>query len=207
MKLYEFGPTRSLRVRWALEEMGVPFESVVVNLANGEHHRPEFLRVNPAAKIPVLVDGPHVLNESAAIVLYLAEKYPDRGMLPADGAERGQAYRWLFFTVTELEQPLWRITRNTRLYSDAERVPGDVPIASREFKEMAAVLDEHMRGREYVAGSRVSVVDFVLAWTLDWANEHELLGECPALLAYMERMYARPHAPPRIAEAFARLAS
>ncbi len=207
MKLYEFGPTRSLRVRWTLQEMGVPFESVVVNLAKGEHHAPAFLEVNPAARIPVLVDGPHVLNESAAIVLYLADKYPDRGMLPADLAGRGQAYRWLFFTVTELEQPLWRITRNTRLYPEGERLPGDVAVASRELREMAAVLEEHMRGREYVAGARVSVVDFVLAWTLDWANEYELLGACPTLLAYMNRMYARPHAPPRIAEEFARLAS
>lgn len=207
MKLYEFGPTRSLRVRWTLQEMNVAFESVVVNLMNGEHHGPEFLKVNPAAKIPVLVDGPHVLNESAAIALYLADKYPERGMLPDDVTGRGQAYRWLFFTVTELEQPLWRITRNTRLYPEAERVPADVAIASREFEEMAAVLEDHMRGRDYVVGSRVSVVDFVLAWTLDWANEHELLGECPALLAYLDRMYARPHAPPRIAEAFARLAS
>jgi glutathione S-transferase len=207
MRLYEFGPTRSIRVRWTLQEMGVPFEPVVVNLRQGEHRRPEFLALNPAGRVPVLVDGDRVLTESAAIVLYLAEKFPERGLLPSDLVERGQCHRWLLFTVTELEQPLWRIARHTRLYAEADRLPADVAIARREFEEMAAVLERHMQGPEFVAGDRVSVADFVLAWTLDWAHETELLGACPELRAYLDRMYARPHAPLRIAEAFARLAS
>ena len=56
MKLYEFAPTRSIRVRWTLQELGVDFESVTVDLLAGEHRRPEFLEINPAGKIPVLVD-------------------------------------------------------------------------------------------------------------------------------------------------------
>ena len=84
MKLYEFGPTRSIRVRWTLQELGADFEPIRVNLAAGEQGRPEFLKINPAGKIPVLVDGDLVLTESVAIVLYLAEKYSDRGLLPRD---------------------------------------------------------------------------------------------------------------------------
>lgn len=207
MKLYEFGPTRSLRARWTLQELGVPFESVVVNLLKGDHQRPDFLAINPAAKIPVLVDGDQVINESVAIVLYLAEKYPDRQFIPTDLAERGQFYRWLLFVTTELEQPLWRIARHTRLYPEAQRLPADVAIASREFKEMAAVLEKYMQGREFVAGKRVTVADFVTAYTLDWGNEAKLLDDCPRLLAYMEGMYARPKAPMRIAAAFASIAA
>lgn len=205
MKLYEFGPTRSLRARWTLQELGVDFQPIVVNLLQGEHQSPQFLAINPAGKIPVLVDGDRVINESVAIVLYLADKYPDRKLMPTDLAERGELYRWLLFTTTELEQPLWRIARNTRLYPAEEQQPSDVAIASREFKEMAAVLERHMQGREFVAGTRVSVADFILAYTLDWGNEAGLLGECPTLLAYMERMYQRPKAVTRIAAAFASL--
>ena len=207
MRLYEFGPTRSLRARWTLQELGVSFESVTVNLLRGEHQRPEFLAINPAHKIPVLVDGDRVVTESVAIVLYLAEKYPDRGLIPTTLEERGEFHRWLLFAVTELEQPLWRIARHTRLYPEDQRLPGDVTIASREFKEMAAILERHMAGREYVVGDRVSVADFVTAYTLDWANEAKLLDECPRLRAYMERMYARPRAPMRIAAAFASIAA
>ena len=68
---------------------------------------------------------------------------------------------------------------------------------------MAAVLEEHMQGRQFVVGDSVTVADFVLAYTLDWGNEDKLLDDCPQLLAYMKRMYARPKAPARIAEAFA----
>src|SRR5262245_27263054 len=80
MKLYGFGPTRSLRALWCLRELGADFEFVPVNLLAGEHGRPEFLALNPAGKLPVLVDGDSVITESAAIVLYLAEKYPDKGL-------------------------------------------------------------------------------------------------------------------------------
>jgi glutathione S-transferase len=57
MKLFEFAPTRSIRVRWTLQELGVEFESVRVNMLAGEHRRPAFLRINPAGKLPLLVDG------------------------------------------------------------------------------------------------------------------------------------------------------
>jgi glutathione S-transferase len=207
MKLYEFGPTRSIRVRWTLQELGADFEPIRVNLLAGEHRRPEFLKINPAGKIPVLVDGDLVLTESVAIVLYLAEKYSNKGLLPTGLNERAQVNRWLLFAATELEQPLWRISRHTALYPEEQRLPGDVILASGEFKDMASVLEKHMQGREFVAGDNVSVADFVMAYTLDWGNEVKLLDGCPQLLAYMKRMYARPHAPPRIAEAFAAISS
>jgi glutathione S-transferase len=203
MKLYEFAPTRSIRVRWTLQELGVDYESVTVNLLAGEHRSPEFLEINPAGKLPVLVDGDLVLTESVAIVLYLAEKYSSQGLMPAGLKDRAQLNRWLLFAATELEQPLWRISRHTMLYPEDRRLPEDVILAGEDFKAMASVLEAHMHGKQFVLGDRVTVADFVTAYTLDWANEDQLLDGFPTLLAYMNRMYARPHAPPRIAEAFA----
>jgi glutathione S-transferase len=207
IKLYEFGPTRSIRVRWTLQELGADFESIRVNLLAGEHRHPEFLKINPAGKIPVLVDGDLLLTESVAIVLYLAEKYSDKGLLPAELNERAAVNRWLLFATTELEQPLWRIARHTALYPEERRLPSDVILASDEFKDMASVLEKHMQGRQFVAADSVSVADFVTAYTLDWGNEYKLLEGCPQLRTYMKRMYARPNAPPRIAEAFAAISS
>jgi glutathione S-transferase len=203
MRLYEFGPTRALRVRWTLQELGVDFEAVTVNMLAGENSSPEFLRLNPAAKLPVLVDGNQVLTESAAIVLYLAEKYPEANLLPTELAERAQAYRWLLFTVTELEQPLWRMARNEFLYPEEQRLPQDIQRAREDFRPMVEVLDRHMQGRTYVAGNSATVTDFVLAYTLDWANEVELLSDFPRLRQYMENMYRRPKATMRIAAASA----
>ena len=201
MKLYEFGPTRSIRVRWTLQELGVDFESISLNLPAGEHRSPEFLKLNPAGKIPVLVDGDLVLTESVAIVKYLAEKYPDRGLLPTTLKDRAEVDRWLLFTATELEQPLWRISRHTFLYPVNERIPAEVTLAGREFKEMAAIAEHHLQHMQFVVGDRVTVADFVLAYTLDWGNEVGLLGDFPNLRGYIERMYSRPRAAPRISAA------
>ena len=203
MKLFEFAPTRSIRARWTLQELNVEFEAVTVNLIAGEHRSPAFLKINPAGKLPALVDGDMVLTESIAIVLYLAEKYPDRGLIPTDLQERAQLMRWLLFTTTELEQPLWRISRHTAIYPEDKRLPADVALARDDFAAMVKVAEEHMRGREFIVGDTVTVADFVLAYTLDWAQVVNLLNGLPCLESYVEQMYARPRAPMRIREAFA----
>jgi len=207
MRLYEFAPTRSIRARWVLQELGEEFEAVTVNLVAGDHRRPQFLKINPAGRVPVLVDGDLVITESVAIVLYLAERDPQRRFLPRDIALLSQVYRWLMFAATELEQPLWRIARHTALYPEDMRLPAELPLARQDFAEMAAVLERHMKDRQFVVGDGATVADFVMAYTLDWANEARLLGEFPNLTAYLERMYARPNAPPRIAQALASIAA
>jgi glutathione S-transferase len=203
MKLYGFPPTRSLRVLWMLGELGIECELVNVNLVAGENRRPEFLALNPAGKLPVLVDGDFVLTESVAIVLYLAEKHADKRLIPTELEARAQVNQWLLFTATELEQPLWRIARHTAIYPEEKRLPAEVPIARQDFQDMAAVMERHMKGRQFLVGESVTVADFVVAYTLDWANEVHLLDASPALRRYMEEMYARPKAAPRIAVALA----
>jgi glutathione S-transferase len=203
LKLYEFPPTRSIRVRWTLQEMQLDFDSILVNLPAREHHASEFLKINPAGKVPVLVDGELVLIESVAIVLYLADKFPDKGFTPTSLEDRGLMAQWLLFAATELEQPLWRIARHTRLYPEARRLAAEIPLARDDFRDMAKVMNAHLEDRRFVVGDTVCVADFVLAYTLDWANELDLLETFPRLREYLEAMYARPHAAPRIARAMA----
>ncbi|AOK08556.1 glutathione S-transferase family protein [Burkholderia sp. AU19243] len=201
MKLYGFAGTRSQRALWGLRELDADFEFVSVNLLAGEHKRPEFLQINPAGKVPVLVDGDLVIPESAAIVLYLADKYPEKALLPTDPALRAHAYRWVMFAVTELEQPLWRITRHTFLYPPEKRLPADIELAREDFNAMAGILDRHLEGREFIVGDTLTVADCVTAYLIDWASECQLLDGFPQLRAYLARLYARPKAPQRIADA------
>lgn len=201
IKLYGVGPARSVRVAWVLKELDVAHEFVSVKLSEGEHMKPEFLRLNPAHKIPVLVDGDQVITESAAIVLYLAEKYPGKGLIPADINARAQMYRWLMFAATELEQPLWRIARHTFLYPEDKRLPADIALAQGDFRDMAKVFEQHMSGHQYVVGDSFTVADCVTAWTIDWAYEMKLLDGLRNLQSYLERAYARPSAPLRMAAA------
>jgi glutathione S-transferase len=176
-----------------------------VDPTKNEQRGPELLALNPAGKVPVLVDGDFVLTESVAIVLYLAEKYPQKGFLPADLRARAQVNRWLLFTVTELEQPVWRIARHTHQYPVEKRLAAEIPLARQDFLDMATVMEKHLETRPVLVGENVTVADFVAAYTLDMASLVGLLETLPNLRAYMERMYARPKAPQRIAQAFASL--
>lgn len=203
IKLYGTPPTRALRVMWLLNELGLDYEMLPVSILQGENRQPDFLALNPAAKVPVLVDGSLVLTESAAIQLYLAEKHPEAGFIPEVLEDRTQMYRWIFFLMSEIEQPLWRIARHTFIYPEKKRLPQDIVLAKQDCLDMVAVLERHMQGREFMVGDRVSVADFNAAYTLDWANEERLLKDAPSLKAYLKAMYARPKAPPTIAEALA----
>lgn len=205
MKLYGTPPTRALRVIWLLNELGLEYEMIPVDLMKGEHRKQDFLTLNPTAKVPVLVDGSLVVTESAAIQLYLADRYPQAGLIPETVEDRAQMYRWIFFLVTEIEQPLWRIARHTFVYPEEKRIPEDVDLAREECVEMIAVLERHMEGREFMVADWLSVADFNAAYILDWASEEKMLDDAPRLREYLKSMYARPTAPPTIAEAFAAL--
>jgi len=203
MKLYGAPPTRALRVIWLLNELGLEYEMLPVDILKGETRKQDFRALNPAAKVPVLVDGSLVLTESAAIQLYLADKNPQAGFIPDAVEDRAQMYRWIFFLVTEIEQPLWRIARHTVIYPEEKRLPQDIDLARQEGKEMVAVLERHMEKREFMVADRLSVADFNAAYTLDWANEEKMLDGAPRSRDYVKSMYARATAPPTIAAALA----
>ena len=81
----------------------------------------------------------------------------------------------------------------------------EASLAKRDGRRMIAVLEQHMRGRDFIVGDQATVADFNAAFTLDWANEEDLLDDAPALRAWLEAMYARARAPVTIAEAMAEL--
>ncbi|PKP87834.1 MAG: glutathione S-transferase [Alphaproteobacteria bacterium HGW-Alphaproteobacteria-17] len=209
IKLYGTPPTRALRAIWLLNELDLPHEVVPVDLSTGEQLTPEFLALNPAAKLPVLVDGDMVISESAAIQLYLADKYGDRfpggGLIPATAEDRGRMYHWLFFLMTEIEAPLWRIALHNFIYEAGDQSATEPELAKRDALRMIVVLEQHMQGRDYLVGNAPTVADFNAAFTLDWAREEALLDDAPALRTYLDALYARPRAPVTIAEGFAAL--
>jgi glutathione S-transferase len=205
VKLYGIPPTRALRPIWLLNELGLQCEILPVDLFAGEHRGAEFRAVIPFGKVPVLVDDDLRIAESAAISLYLAERYGGGRFIPSDVRKRAEMYQWIFFLVTEIEQPLWRDALHSMIYPKEERRPEEIVLARRDCREMLEPLEAHMSGREWFVGSEPSVADFIGAFTLDWADEQDLLDDRPALKAFVQRMYARETAPPTIKEGFASL--
>lgn len=196
LTLYEYGPTRSLKVRWLLAELGLPFEAVEVDLRRGEHKAPAFLALNPFGRLPALKTPHGVLAESGAILTWLADQHPHAGWIPAPGTwARALHDQWLFFCASDLEQPLARVTRHSVLYPEERRIPAEVEQAKEDFKALAAPVEDHLQGREFLVGERATVADLSMAFALHWASQLRLLDEFPRLQTYLEVMKARPSLP------------
>ena len=102
LTFYHNPMSRAAIVRWMLEEVGAPYETVLMNY-EGAMKTPEYLAINPMGKIPAIRHGDIVVTECAAICAYLAEAFPEAGLAPRDDAERGPYYRWLFFAAGPVE--------------------------------------------------------------------------------------------------------
>lgn len=195
--LYGSGPSRWVRPYWTLQELGLPFEAKKVSVTKGENRAPEFLAINPFGKLPALTDGDFTLFESAAICTYLADKHPEKGLIPAAGTrERAVHDQWVSFAISELEQPLWRITRHSFAYPEAKRSVADIELAREDFHRTASTFEPLVK--EHMVGDRFSVADIMVVYALQWANLFQLMGEHPGLVAYMERHAARPAFPTQL---------
>ncbi len=195
MKLYFFPQTRATRPRWILEELGIPYELEKVDVTKGEQRLPTYMKVHPLGVVPALDDDGFTMFESAAIVMHLADKFPDKGLAPAAGSkERAEYYQWILFAMTELENPLIDILQHTRFLPEAERQPAAIEKASKRFKTVATALQERMQNREYLVGDRFSAADVVVGGVLVLGNALGQLGDHPALQAYLKRLMERPAA-------------
>ena len=192
LKLYGCANSRSLRAAWALEEAGADYEYVPVDLFKGEGRTPQFLALNPAGKVPVLVDGNLTLTESAAIVAHVGDRFPASGLLPPATAARADCLRWMFFATTELEQPLWTIAKHRFALPRDKRVAGMDETARWEFAIAAKILDGALGQGEFICGDNFTGADILLGHTLAWARSAKVALESPALTAYLEQLYARP---------------
>lgn len=192
IQIYGFPNTRTTRATWALEEAGADYTFIPVNLAQGEHKSPAFLEINPGGKVPALRDGDLVLTESAAICTYIGEKFPASRLVPTQIIERACYFQWCFFTMSELETPLWTMAKHARLLPEERRVPAVAETCIWEFQRAAKVLAQHMEGREYAVCNEFSAADILLGGTLNWARKQGLSFESAALESYADRLSARP---------------
>jgi glutathione S-transferase len=193
MRIYGFSGTRSSRVLWALEEAGADYTYVQVDLLKGEARRPQFLEINPGGKVPALVDGNLILTESAAICIYIADKYPKTNLAPVHGSvDRARFHQWCFFAMSELEQPLWTLSKHTFALPESRRVPAIMDTSIWEFERAAKVFAAGLGEREFIVGDSFTVADILLANTLAWARARNVEIKDAVLNAYADRMLARP---------------
>lgn len=181
------GNTRDLRVLWALEEMGLPYEIVGLDHPKGELDTAEFRAKNPFGQLPVIDDDGVVVTESGAILLYLARK--SGRLMPRDLAGEAQVLRWSVAALNSIEVPVlaaWFVDlcggQGTRP-SDALKQWGALRLGQ---------LDGWLADREFVATDEFTVADILMTHVLGGGTDRALVAACPHVVAYRQRCLDRP---------------
>ena len=194
LKFYYSGAPNPMKVALFLEETGLPYEAIPVDTRKGDQHEPGYLKINPNAKVPAIVDGDAIVFDSNAILLYLAEKI--KKFLPQNTPkERGELLSWLFFVASGLG-PFAGQSVHFRNYAP-EKIPYAINRYVYEGQRHFGILDARLAERKYMLGNSYSIVDMAV-W--GWARlVPTVLGEAawpkfPHLKRLVDEISARPAA-------------
>jgi glutathione S-transferase len=177
--------SRGQIARWMLEEVGQPYEQVLLDFGT-TMKAPDYLAVNPMGKVPAIKHGDTVVTEVAAICAYLADAFPEAGLAP-EPRHRADYYRWLFFAAGPLESAV------TNKSLGFELAPGKSMMAGYgSFEAAMDGLEAAVAGKRYVAGDRFSAADVYVGSQIGWGLMFGLIEKRPAFEAYWDGLKDRP---------------
>ena len=186
MKLYFNPQSRAVIARWMLDECGADYQIVPIDLALGENKRADYLKINPAGKLPALVDGDARVFENAAICLYLADRFPEANLAPKIGDPRRG--RYLALTVYSTSQLDPAIVDNV-LGVKAERQRGWT-----DFETCKTVVERELGAGPYLLGEQFTAADVMIGSIFIWQRMMGKTSGRKAIDAYVDRLLARPKA-------------
>lgn len=181
--------SRGRIVRWMLEEVGQPYETVLLDYGT-TMKAPEYLAINPMGKVPALKHGSVVVTEGAAICAYLADAFPAAGLAPPPGDRlRGPYYRWLFFGAGPVESM-------SSMRALGVQVPPEkkIMVGFGSQEDVRSVLEQAVSQGEYLLGDRFSAADVYLGSQIAWGMQFGTFDKSPAFTAYAGRLMKRPAA-------------
>lgn len=183
--LYHHPFSRAAGTLWFLEEVGVPYELAYVDIMKGAQKEGEVGKCNRMGKLPTLVDGETVVTESAAIGLYLADRYGYGKLAPkVDDPSRGTYLRWSLFSPSVIEPGA---TANMRKW---EANPRQVGWGS--YEDMIATAESALEGKDFLLGKEFSMADAIFGGTLRFMTMFKMIEPKPLFGAYIERLNQRP---------------
>ncbi len=193
MKLFYAPGACSIGIHVLLEEIGKPYEPVLLNLKDGAQFKPEFTEVNPKSKVPTLVkDDGGVLTEYPAIALWLASRFPEAGLLPKDANGLAKALEYTDYAVSTVHMQGF-----SRIFRPANFAPSEADHAAVKargteiFEKGLAVFDKALAGRDYLVGD-FSFADSALFYVCFWWAGRLGRELPPNVAAHYARMSARP---------------
>jgi glutathione S-transferase len=192
LQLYGNLRSRAMRCLWMLEEIGKPYQLIEKSTRADDLQSAEYLRLNPNARIPTLVDGDLVLWESMAINIYLAQKY--EGQMHCSGAEvLGLAAQWSFWAILEMEELLLDLLKHRVILPEFAR---DASYAERDellLKKPLNILNGALAGRNYLGGTSFTVADLNVASILVWGKMGQLnISGYSEVTRWFDACLARP---------------
>jgi glutathione S-transferase len=177
--------SRGQIVRWMLEEVGAPYEQVLLDYGT-TMKAPEYLAVNPMGKVPAIKHGDKVITECAAICAYLADAFPEAGLAPAP-AHRADYYRWMFFGAGPLEQAVTNKALGFAVPTDKKMMAG-----YGDFGDAMNGLEAAVAGKRYIAGDAFSAADVYVGSQIGWGLAFGTIEKRPAFEAYWAGICERP---------------
>jgi glutathione S-transferase len=175
---FYYSPMSSaVRIHWALEELGVPYEKVKLDLKSGEQKKPDFLKINPNGQVPAIVEDGVPMFESVAILIHLGEKYGvAKKLWPALGSpDHMRALSWTVWSTATFGSNLMRFLLNTMNYLPPEhRSAEQGEQARKQLQENLRILDEQLAHASHVIGDHFTLVDLAIASLLGWATQNGL---------------------------------
>jgi len=181
------GETKDLRAQWALEETGLPYRVHALDHTGGETTGDAYSRISPFHQVPVIEDDGFVVAESAAVVLYLAEKAGK--LIPGDVQGRTRVVQWCFAAVSSVEPTLVCLDVIEIFDSTAHKLRAEVrKLAGRWL----GGVERRLEGREWIACADFTVADIMMACVLRSIRKTDLMEPFPRIKAYYERTQARP---------------
>jgi glutathione S-transferase len=183
--LYTNPQSRGRVARWMLEEVGVPYRTEVLEYGT-TMKSPEYLAINPMGKVPAVSHNGQVVTECAAICAYLAEAFSDAGLKPA-ADERGNYYRWFFFTAGPLEAAITD-SRVFKVEPDAEK---QQMVGYGSYASVIDTLSQHFKTNDYVTGDRFTAADVYVGAQVSWGLAFGTIDKRPEFTAYADRIGER----------------
>ena len=177
--------SRGQIARWMLEEVGQPYEQVLLDYGT-TMKAPEYLAVNPMGKVPAIKHGDVVVTECAAICAYLADAFPAAGLAP-EPARRGDYYRWMFFGAGPLEQAIINRALGFVVPEGKSMMAG-----YGSFEAAMDGLEAAVAGKTYIAGNRFSAADVYVGSQIGWGLAFGSIEKRPAFEAYWAGICERP---------------
>ena len=186
--LYTNPNSRGRIIRWLLDECGADYEVIPLPYGENGTKSADFLAVNPMGKLPAVKYGDAVITETAALVAFLSELFPEKNLIPAAGtAERGEFYRWLMFAMHA------EYAFMDKWHGIPETPERKRSIGYGSFDEVVATLTKFLRGKEYALGNRFTALDLYLSGLIAWGiMRAQVLDADGELGAFMKRHAARP---------------